>query len=192
MRENRIADRGNCSALPTTFWRKERADRPLVGVFDERIFLPINFLRQTFSNSIVTPDDLTADRVMTEYDFGGTTVTSMHVSCVAELRDYFGLEKIRRAISGRAIGALLYSYVNRIVDRTLSGCRQVSGISVSGEIVPPWVRGKPRESRGLLERAGIQRVKVPFHFEFDLIQRCFKDQSYILFMILAPLCQRNP
>jgi hypothetical protein len=26
-------------------------------------------------------------------DFGGTTVTSMHVSCVAALRDYFGLEK---------------------------------------------------------------------------------------------------
>src|ERR1039457_5340364 len=26
-------------------------------------------------------------------DFGGTTVTSMHVSCVAGLRDYFGLEK---------------------------------------------------------------------------------------------------
>ena len=26
-------------------------------------------------------------------DFGGTTVTGMHVSCVAALRDYYGLEK---------------------------------------------------------------------------------------------------
>ena len=26
-------------------------------------------------------------------DFGGTTVTGMHASCVAELRDYYGLEK---------------------------------------------------------------------------------------------------
>src|ERR1017187_6156838 len=26
-------------------------------------------------------------------DFGGTPVTSLHVSCVAALRDYFGLEK---------------------------------------------------------------------------------------------------
>ena len=53
----------------TTFWKKERADRPLVGVFDERIFLPINFLRQTFSNPTVTPDDVTEDRVMTEYEY---------------------------------------------------------------------------------------------------------------------------
>ncbi len=26
-------------------------------------------------------------------DFGGTNVTGMHVSCVAALRDYYGLEK---------------------------------------------------------------------------------------------------
>ena len=33
-----------------------------------------------------TPDRLCVD-------FGGTVVTGMHVSCVAALRDYYGLEK---------------------------------------------------------------------------------------------------
>src|SRR5271157_586346 len=47
------------------------------------------------------------------------------------------------------------------------------GSSVGGEIVRPMVCGKPRGSRALLERAGIQPVKVTFHFDFDLIQRCF-------------------
>ena len=53
----------------TSFWKKERADRPLVGVYDERIFLPIDFLRQPFANPTVTPDDVSADRVMTEYEY---------------------------------------------------------------------------------------------------------------------------
>ena len=33
----------------------------------------------------------TPDRV--PMDFGGSTVTGMHVSCVAQLRDHYGLEK---------------------------------------------------------------------------------------------------
>ncbi len=61
-----------------SFWNKERANRPLIGVYDERVFLPINFLRQTFPNPTVTPEDVTEDRVMTEYEY---TFQNRSVSC---------------------------------------------------------------------------------------------------------------
>jgi len=38
-------------------------------------------------------------------DFGGTAVTGVHVSCVAELRDYYGLEYDVR-LSSRALEGL--------------------------------------------------------------------------------------
>lgn len=53
----------------TNFWNKERADRPLVGVYDEDVYMPINFLRQPFPRSTVVPDNVTESTVMTEYEY---------------------------------------------------------------------------------------------------------------------------
>ena len=53
----------------SSFWNKERADRPLVGIHDERVNMPINFLRRPFSRPTVSPDDVTEDQVMTEYEY---------------------------------------------------------------------------------------------------------------------------
>jgi hypothetical protein len=52
-----------------SFWEKKAADRPLVGVYDDRIFLPIGFLRRSFRGSIVEPQDLTEGLAMTEYEY---------------------------------------------------------------------------------------------------------------------------
>ena len=37
----------------SSFWNKEAAERPLVGVYDERVYMPINFLRQPFTRATV-------------------------------------------------------------------------------------------------------------------------------------------
>jgi hypothetical protein len=62
----------------TNFWNKERADRPLVGVYDERVYMPINFLRRPFPRATVNPDDVTEDSVMTEYEY---SFRNRSVSC---------------------------------------------------------------------------------------------------------------
>jgi hypothetical protein len=51
------------------FWDKKSADRPPVGVYDERIFLPINFLRRPFPRPTVSPEDVTSDLAMPEYEY---------------------------------------------------------------------------------------------------------------------------
>ena len=53
----------------SSFWNKERAHRPLVGIYDERVFMPINFLRRSFSRPTVNPGDVTEDLVMTDYEY---------------------------------------------------------------------------------------------------------------------------
>lgn len=55
-------------------------------------------------------------------DFGGTSVTSMHVSCVAELRDYFGLEK-------RLVKAYEPFQMLGVIDEDL---KQAMGVDVEG------------------------------------------------------------
>jgi hypothetical protein len=40
-----------------------------VGVYNEGVFMPINFLRGPFSRPTVNPNDVTEDRVMTEYEY---------------------------------------------------------------------------------------------------------------------------
>lgn len=62
----------------TNFWNKERADRPLLGIYEERVNMPINFLRRPFSRSTVSPEDITEDRLMTEYEY---TFAKRSVSC---------------------------------------------------------------------------------------------------------------
>ena len=52
-----------------SFWGKKATDRPPVGVYDDRIFLPIGFLRRPFRGSIVQPEDLTEGLAMTEYEY---------------------------------------------------------------------------------------------------------------------------
>jgi hypothetical protein len=61
-----------------SFWDKKRADRPPVGIYDERIFMPINFLRQPFSQPTVTPEDVNNELVMTEYEY---SFVNRAVSC---------------------------------------------------------------------------------------------------------------
>src|ERR1035441_1019246 len=55
-------------------------------------------------------------------DFGGTSVTSLHVSCVAALRDYFGLEK-------RLVKAYEPYQMLGIMDEDL---KQAMGVDVEG------------------------------------------------------------
>jgi hypothetical protein len=52
-----------------SFWSRKKADHPPVGIYDERIFLPINFLRRSFTHPTVSPDEVTGDLVMTEYEY---------------------------------------------------------------------------------------------------------------------------
>jgi len=51
------------------FWEKKFTHRPPVGIYDDRLFLPINFLRQPFSQNLVFPEDVTPELVMNEYEY---------------------------------------------------------------------------------------------------------------------------
>ncbi len=70
--------RESIQRFQVSFWDKKPADRPPVGVYDERIFLPINFLRGPFPHATVSPNDVSNDLVMTEYEysFGSRSVSS--------------------------------------------------------------------------------------------------------------------
>ncbi|MBZ5565536.1 MAG: hypothetical protein LAP13_24335 [Acidobacteriia bacterium] len=61
-----------------SFWNRKSADRPPVGVYDERMFLPINFLRRPYLRPTVSPDDVTGELVMTEYEY---SFANRAVSC---------------------------------------------------------------------------------------------------------------
>ncbi len=61
-----------------SFWDKKRAERPPVGIYDERVFMPINFLRRPFLRPTVNPDDVCHDLVMTEYEY---SFANRAVSC---------------------------------------------------------------------------------------------------------------
>jgi hypothetical protein len=52
-----------------SFWDKKQTVRPPVGVYDDRIFLPIGFLRRPFPRANVLPQDLTEGLAMTEYEY---------------------------------------------------------------------------------------------------------------------------
>ena len=62
--------RESIQRFQASFWNRERVDRPPVGVYDERVFMPINFLRRPFPRPTVSPDDVNAELVKTEYEFG--------------------------------------------------------------------------------------------------------------------------
>ena len=68
----------NVQRFQANFWNKERAERPLIGIYDERVYMPINFLRRPFSRPTVTPDDISEDRLMTEYEY---SFANRPVSC---------------------------------------------------------------------------------------------------------------
>lgn len=61
--------RESIQRFQVSFWDKKKADRPPVGVYDERLFLPINFLRRPFLHPAVSPDDVCQDLVMTEHEY---------------------------------------------------------------------------------------------------------------------------
>jgi len=51
-----------------SFWNRRSACRPPVGIYDENIALPIDFLRRPFTRSTVCPEDVTGELVATEYE----------------------------------------------------------------------------------------------------------------------------
>jgi len=61
-----------------SFWDRRSTDRPPVGIYDERIFLPINFLRQSFTRPTVCPEDVNGDLVAPEYEY---SFANRAVSC---------------------------------------------------------------------------------------------------------------
>lgn len=52
-----------------SFWDKKTTHRPPVGVYNDAILLPVNFLRHPFPRPMVTPQDLSPTLIMTEYDY---------------------------------------------------------------------------------------------------------------------------
>ena len=61
-----------------SFWDRKSIDRPPVGIHDERIFLPINFLRRPFPCPTVCPEDVNGELVATEYEY---SFANRPVSC---------------------------------------------------------------------------------------------------------------
>jgi hypothetical protein len=51
------------------FWDKRSGGRPPVGVINPNVFLPIKYLRASLARAEVLPADLSADGVMTDYQF---------------------------------------------------------------------------------------------------------------------------
>lgn len=60
--------RESIQRFQASFWDRERVDRPPVGVYDERVYMPINFLRRPFPKPTVSPGDVSEELVKTEYD----------------------------------------------------------------------------------------------------------------------------
>jgi len=52
-----------------SFWDRKSTERPPVGIYDESIYLPIDFLRRPFARSTVCPADVTGDLVASEYEY---------------------------------------------------------------------------------------------------------------------------
>jgi hypothetical protein len=61
-----------------SFWDRTRIGRPPVGIYDESIFLPINFLRRPFPRSTVCPEDVNGHLVASEYEY---SFANRPVSC---------------------------------------------------------------------------------------------------------------
>ena len=51
------------------FWDRKASRRPVVGIYSDPVFMPINFLRRPFPSSLVKPEDVTPELAMTEYDY---------------------------------------------------------------------------------------------------------------------------
>jgi hypothetical protein len=51
------------------FWDRKISKRPVVGIYSDAVFLPMNFLRRPFSRSLVQPEDVTPELAMTEYEY---------------------------------------------------------------------------------------------------------------------------
>ena len=52
-----------------SFWQRKASRRPVVGIYNDGVFLPINFLRRPFTRPIVEPEDVTPELAGTEYDY---------------------------------------------------------------------------------------------------------------------------
>jgi hypothetical protein len=61
-----------------SFWDRKSTGRPPVGIYDEGIYLPINFLRRPFIRPTVCPEDVNENLVATEYEY---SFANRSVSC---------------------------------------------------------------------------------------------------------------
>src|SRR5208283_1095707 len=74
-----------------SFWDRKSTGRPPVGIYDQGIYLPINFLRQPFTRPTVTPQDVSGALVAGEYEY---SFAHPAVSC----DDYTPFSAARRGI----------------------------------------------------------------------------------------------
>jgi len=51
------------------FWDRKAGRRPVVGIYNDAVFLPMNFLHRPFPHTFVEPEDVTPELAMTEYDY---------------------------------------------------------------------------------------------------------------------------
>jgi hypothetical protein len=73
------------------FWDRKSVDRPPVGIYDEEIFLPINFLRRPFTQTAVLPEDVNGSLVTGEYEY---SFASRAVTC----DDYMPFSAVWRGV----------------------------------------------------------------------------------------------
>ncbi len=73
-------------------------------------------------------------------DFGGTSVTGMHVSCVAALRDYYGLESrpVKVIDPGQMLGEIAEDLKRALRIDTDSVARRVNRFGFPNENWKPW------------------------------------------------------
>ena len=60
--------RASIERFERCFWSKQTTDRPPVAVVPERIWTPIDYRREPFPEEYVTPEDVRAGAVATEYE----------------------------------------------------------------------------------------------------------------------------
>ena len=51
------------------FWDRKASKRPVIGIYSDAVFLPINFLRRPFPRPFIRPEDVTPELAMTEYEY---------------------------------------------------------------------------------------------------------------------------
>ena len=100
-----------------SFWDRKSTDAASGGIYDENIFLPINFLRQPFTRPTVCPEDVNGDLVASEYEY---SFAHRAVTCDDFMR-------ILRSVARDSVaGSCLW--LPRAVFRGIAGARAFRGV----------------------------------------------------------------